>query len=117
MIVLFKPMKQTGIKYLSVTFLLLLFLLKGLVTILPIFTDFCWTPDRQEMKMNSQSENTEDPTHEKQLEIKEFLGHFYNGHSSSLKYAHISKSTPVTYVQFETKVFLPVNTPPPKSIL
>jgi hypothetical protein len=117
MIVFSKRMKQPVFKYFSLILFLLLFTLKGLVSILPLFPDFSRINDRQEIRINSQSENNEENTNEKQVEIKEFFGHFYNDHSYSLKYAFVTKTTPITYSQIETNVFLPVNTPPPKQIL
>jgi hypothetical protein len=109
-------MKQTIIKYFSIALLLLLFIFKGVISILPLYSDFFYTEEKQEIRMNSQSENTEENNNEKRIEVKEFLGHLYNDHNLSIQYALLSKSISSRENQFATNVFLPVNTPPPKYI-
>jgi hypothetical protein len=109
-------MTQGGIKYFSVILLLLLFLGKGLVTVLPNFIEHCFKAGQLEMPLTTETENTDENAKEKRLEIKEFLGNFFNDHTSFTKYALASKITRVRDCQFDTNVFLPVSTPPPKYI-
>lgn len=103
-------------KYGSVLFLLTLFLLRGLVTVLPLFEGYLITHNHQEIQMNAEAENTKEKNSEKTIEIKEFTSHFYTDYISYSKYALVAKATAPSNCPFEKDVFLSIDTPPPKMI-
>lgn len=107
-------MTRIARKYISVLFLIALFIFKGLVTVIPFFAGYFFAQARQEMQVNSDAENTQEKSSQKEIEIKEFTGHFYNDYSSSAKYAILSKTTPARQRPIEKDVILPVATPPPE---
>lgn len=107
-------MKLYSLKYIIVCLLLVLFVSKGVVETLPAIIQHASWQRHQEMKLNSEQENKEEKTAEKEFQVKEFIGGFYHSDLSSLRYALLSQTHAHEYTHRVKAVFLSIATPPPK---
>lgn len=110
-------MKSISVKYFAAFLLVSLFSLKWLLTVLPFFEINSDAFDRQEMQMNGGPESTKENSSEKIFDLKEFIGHFYDSHATSIKYAAIPKLPATRNCGLLLEVFIPIATPPPKTII
>src|SRR5690349_24392561 len=99
-------------KYCIVFFLPVIFLLRGVEALMPLFAGYLTEQSRQEMEANSEAKNSGGKVGEK-LE-KEFLSHFFDNYAAKIKFTLVSNYIPVRSSGFERKIFLPVFTPPPE---
>lgn len=109
-------MIPASIKYGSVLLLLTIFLLKGLSSVLPLIAGYSELQDRHKIDMNAGAENTKEKSSEKTIEIKEFLGHFYNDNLSYPEYILLANTATPGNSPFKKEVFLSIDTPPPRMI-
>lgn len=105
-----QAMKLFTAKYISVVFLLTLFVFGGVASLSPLLN--CLDDDQYELLVNKSGESKEKPL-EDTKETKEFLSHFCN--SFSLLAFRIGSNIHVErHAQFTPEVFLSITTPPPR---
>jgi len=110
-------MKYSKTKYWTVLFFLLIFMLSGTETVLPLFSNFFKSETQKEIQINSKTETAgEKASSEKEVEKKECFGLSMFDYDASFKYAFISKLFPPRNSNYKIKVFIAIQTPPPKFI-
>ena len=110
-------MKSISVKYLAAFLLVSLFTLKWLLTVLPFFEIYSDAFNRGEMQMNGGQESTKENSSEKIFDLKEFIGHYFDGDATSIKYAVIPKLPATCNSGLLLEVFFPIHIPPPKTII
>ena len=106
-------MKLLGLKYFSVSFLVILFALRGLENALPLLSGYFFPQSQQEMTLDTEPENSSEKNTEKSSEKKEPVD-FYNDPGNFMKYTIVSEGIPYLKARATTKVFLPIVSPPPE---